>query len=177
MMKLIDELKANSGNMVKVGAMNGFFFIGSADDAITEIDKINDNYICNYKRSIQLLDKRIQNAEKDLRNDINAAKQYVQASKNKDDINKEHLAKAIKLSRLNPDEIKAEAKRIRKMYLHRKKRLADHLKTAERLLDREVTESYNSILGHGRILIVDGIEEGKYWFPDEYEADNQKIDL
>lgn len=177
MMKLIDELKANSGNMVKVGAMNAFFFIGSADDAITEIDKINDNYIRNYERSIRFLDERIPNVEKDLRNAIDAAKKYVEASKNADEINKEHLAKALKLSRLTPDEIKAEAERIRKGYLHRRKRLADHLKTAKRILDREVTESYNSILGDGRILIVDGIEEGKYWLPDEYEADNKKIDL
>lgn len=176
-MKLIDELKANSGNIVKVGAMNGFFFIGLADDAVVDIDKINDRYICNYEETIKSLEKSAENAEKKLRNDIRSAKTFIKENEGKEDVNQKHLSRAMKLVALSPEGIKAEAERMRKVYLRRKKRLVDHLKNADRLLNREVIDSYDSILGDGRILIVDGIEEGKYWFPEEYEAEKEgKID-
>ena len=177
-MKLYEALEANRGRDVKIGAACNFFFAGKvSDETAAEIEEINDAYIRHQVRSIDKYQIKSENVVSELEAKIENAKRTLERKEKGEVIRPERITKAKRLANLSEEEFGIEAGLMRRAYLAQKNRLIEYVRSSKRFMERDVINSYSSIIGDGRILIIEGIEVGKYWTPEEYSSDNSKLDV
>ena len=177
-MKLYEALEANRGRDVKIGAACNFFFAGKvSDETAAEIEEINDAYIRHQVQSIDKYQIKSENVVSELEAKIETAKRTLDRKEKGEVIRPERITKAKRLVSLSEEEFGIEAGLMRRAYLAQKNRLIEYVRSSKRFMERDVINSYSSIIGDGRILIIEGIEVGKYWTPEEYSSDNSKLDV
>ena len=177
---LREALKNYEGQLVKVGMSSGYVYIHIVDESTEEaIQSINDAYIQNFKRIAELCTVRIERSDNYIREKVRRAKQmqrrgWMIVDKDGKPLRKMTDAKRQEYKRyigLNDMDIEILIHDRKSSYKRRKERLTAHLREDRPFLDREVLECYRSMnfTDGAQILLVDGIEEGAYWFKREYD--------
>ena len=163
---LRETLEKLSGKQVKIGAKggSGFYYCSSVhtDTLKEELHECNKWVIKTDKTMKDGLEKRFANLDKIYKERISAVKK---ASKENPEID---LKKSIQdLKNACEREKVSIPKRIAKL---------EELCTTH-ILDREVVEKYPSILPEEKgctIILVKGLEHGKYWTLEEYADEQEK---
>ena len=178
MPKLKERLEAHKGELVKVGMQTGFVYIHKVDkDTERIINTINDAYDANYKRLIQWYEQTYNNAESTLENRIKLAEvardnkwKVYRDGKFLRDMAPERVKDCKKLLAMTHEDKLIEISRVRSNARRKKNTFETHLKNCPRFLKREVLEEYPTLpdVDIGTILIVEGIEEGAFWFESEF---------
>lgn len=177
---LREALKDYEGQLVKVGMSSGYVYIHIVDESTEEaIQSINDAYIQNFKRIAELCTVRIERSDNYIREKVRRAKQmqrrgWMIVDRDGKPLRKMTDAKRHEYKRyigLNDMDIEILVHDRKSSYKRRKERLTAHLREDQPFLDREVLECYRSMnfTDGAQILLVDGIEEGAYWFKREYD--------
>ena len=175
---LCERLDAHKGELVKVGAVTGFFYIHKVDkDTERIINIINDAYDANYKRLIEWYTETYDNAEATLENRIKLAQvardnkwKVYRDGKFLRDMAPERVKDCKKLLAMTHEDKLIEISRVRSNARRKKNTFEEHLKNSPRILGRQVIDEYPTIpeIDRGTILIVEGIEEGAFWFEGEF---------
>ena len=153
--KTLDEvlkIAENSEVTMYVGSASSYFCIGTAREVDSKIDEISDRYL-------RFFTKVYENNKAEMESFPNQAKKLT--SKKVDDLD----VLADELSLLS-EKIKATSKANRKAM----KRLETFKPMRERLIRDAYVKEYES----GIALILNGVEVGKYWSKDEWDADNNE---
>lgn len=175
---LCERLDAHKGELVKIGAATGFFYIHKVDkDTERIINIINDAYDANYKRLIEWYTETYDNAEATLENRIKLAEvardnkwKLYRDGKFLRDMAPERVKDCKKLLAMTHEDKLIEISRVRSNARRKKNTFEEHLKNSPRILGRQVIDEYPTIpeIDRGTILIVEGIEEGAFWFEGEF---------
>lgn len=175
---LCERLDAHKGELVKIGAATGFFYIHKVDkDTERIINIINDAYDANYKRLIEWYTETYDNAEATLENRIKLAEvardnkwKLYRDGKFLRDMAPERVKDCKKLLAMTHEDKLIEISRVRSNARRKKNTSEEHLKNSPRILGRQVIDEYPTIpeIDRGTILIVEGIEEGAFWFEGEF---------
>lgn len=147
--KLINVLeKIEPDEIVYIGASSGFFFIGTAQDAINSIDDISLNFLSKMKdrRYIHFnkLDETIENIP----------------------VKKRHSPKWVKEARKYARNIEDKCNLI--------DAIEKDIKTFKMISDRRVIEIFSRIQNDGMCIIVEGTENGAFWSIEEYQNANKE---
>ena len=175
---LCERLYALKGELVKIGATTGFFYIHRVDkDTERIINIINDAYDANYRRLIECYTETYDNAEATLENRIKLAQvardnkwKVYRDGKFLRDMAPERVKDCKKLLAMTHEDKLIEISRVRSNARRKKNTFEEHLKNCPRILGRQVIDEYPTIpeIDRGTILIVEGIEEGAFWFESEF---------
>lgn len=142
--KLVKEIK-NDNEILHIGSGAGFIFIGTKKEYDQQIDGVSKHCYDFYKSIPPAKEKSI----------LSAA---IEIAKLKRDhkYKSELVKKAEKISKLYNSKIAAE----------------DYIKIFKPLRNRKVLEVYPRIQKDGSCIIVEGIEQGKYWDKSEWDKDH-----
>ena len=177
---LREALSEYKGKLVKVGMASGFVYIHTVDENTeTDIQSINEAYIQNFNRIVELCDVRIERSDKYIREKVRRAnamrrRDWMIVDKDGKVLRKMTDAKRQEYKRflgLNSLDVEILIRDRKNVYKRRKERLTRHLREAPPFLEREVLDCYRSMnyTDGAQIILVDGIEEGAYWFKREYD--------
>ena len=155
-MKLREKLTELKGRSIKLGSAMAFFYIGSVEDDIEDtINAINDDYIQRDNDSLARFEKASMASDDAIRKQVITNEKK---KKNPQEFTEEQMVQMIA----------EERKRLEKVIENKKK----YLNTAVRMLDREVLNVYPAdeiFDDEDLIVIIEGKENGDYWFRSEYE--------
>ena len=177
---LREELKKCPGQLVKVGMASGFVYIHIVDEHTeADIQKINDAYIQNFLRIVDLCTLRIERSDNYIREKVRRAKamrrrDWMILDKDGKPLRKMTDAKRQEYKRflgLNDEDVEILIQDRKNAYKRRRERLTAHITEDPPFLERIVFDSYRSMnfTDGAQVIIVDGIEEGSYWFKREYD--------
>ncbi len=180
-MTLREALKRYKGRIVRIGAACAYFYIGPADDKTeATIEAINDRYIESQKVAIKECYSAIPGSEKRVRKKIADAKEVL-AGSTKIRNCKGQIVKLTQKSRKHYEELASlNEEQIQELIEEEKQRLRDRARDLEeyiqvmpRIMDRNLADNFEAdpiYDGLSRVLIVEGIESGRYWLRSEYES-------
>lgn len=186
-MKLREALKRYKGRIVRIGAAVAFFYIGRADeDAEAIIEDINDLYIKSHRAAITEARARISGSEKRIRDKVRTAKLVLEGKARVKDTKGEYIkltpksrAHYTKLANLTEEQILERAEEEKQRLRDKAQALEEYIRVTPRMLDREVVDNYEAdpiYDGLARVLIIEGIESGKFWLRSEYESGKSEDD-
>ena len=142
--KLVKEIE-NDNEILHIGSGTGFIFIGTKKEYDQQIDGISKHYFDFYRSIPTAREKSILNMAIEI------------AKLKRDHKYKSKLVKiAEKITKLYNSKIAAE----------------DYIKVFKPLRNRKVLEVYPRIQKDGICIILEGIEQGKYWDKSEWDKDH-----
>lgn len=177
MTTLRNELKKHRGHLVKVGVASGFIYIHEVDDStLDDIKTINEAYRENMRMLIASNKKALETYETTYYKRYARAKEAKREGWTKMSYGKRQklsdvsIRKYKKLLNTTQREREEHVADIKSKHLSRKRRYEYHLKNDLPMLDREVLDVYSSFEDPDVVIIkIEGVEEGAYWFPHEFE--------
>lgn len=157
-MKLKTYLKNNPDKTFFIGSKSAYFFIGNLETFENDFQGINEKYITIFQTSIRDAENLLKRLEKE--------------GEPTGDVIKESFFNGKPKIRKIPYE---QAVKDYYALIERKKDLinkyTDYLKNYIPIEDREIIETYSkTCLGDGEGILIDGLEEGRFWLKEEYET-------
>lgn len=177
MTTLRNELKKYTGKVVKVGMASSFIYIHKVDDETeNDIAEINRLYLEQLKVTARLNEnllnggyrkKFLDRIEKARKAKLN--KWIYEGGRKKAHYSKEQISEAKRLLSMSPEKIEDHIKSKEKIFSDRKKDFDYRMNEELPMLDREVKEVYKALDPGTTIIIVEGKEEGRFWFKSEFD--------
>lgn len=158
-MKLKQYVKDNPNETLFIGSGVAYFFIGNAEQFDKDIDTINQKYIDGFKKSLYTAKIRLDNLKSQGEPTGEVVKEYWN---NFGYLTRKvlPLEKAIADYHKQIDTIEATIDK-----------LTDYLANYVHIKEREVISADKKEgLKDGISVIVEGIEEGRFWLKEEYET-------
>ena len=176
MTTLREEIKKHRGKLLKIGMASSFVYVHVCDENTeSDIQTINKAYRDNMKMAYEQNKLLIDEYPKRFMNRVMRAKQakrdgWIKNTYGKPQkLSQDSIKKYKKLLAMSPEEIEEHLDEMRDKHIARSRKYSWHLKHDLPMLDRQVLEVYTSFEDKNTIIvIVEGIEEGAYWFPSEY---------
>lgn len=142
--KLVKEIESDN-EVLHIGSGTGFIFIGTRKEYDQQIDGVSKHYYDFYRSIPHAREKSILNTAIEI------------AKLKRDHKYKSELIKKVnKITTLYNSEIAAE----------------DYIKIFKPLRNRKVLEVYPRIQKDGICIIVEGIEQGRYWDKSEWDKEH-----
>ena len=142
--KLVKEIESDN-EVLHIGSGTGFIFIGTRKEYDQQIDGVSKRYYDFYRSIPPAREKSILNTAIEI------------AKLKRDHRYKSELIKKVnKITALYNSKIAAE----------------DYIKIFKPLRNRKVLEAYPRIQKDGVCIIVEGMEQGKYWDKSEWDKDH-----
>lgn len=180
-MKLRNSLKKYRGRVVKIGSSTAYFYIALNEEGKTEetIDFINDEYNRKIRTAAFEARAMAKSSETRIRKKIEDAKKLVYDSGKVKNSKGGHVTLTPKnrahyeaLIALPEEQVQELIEEEETKYLDKANALEEYVDTMPRMLDREVIGSFDAdpiFDGDARVILIEGIEKGRYWLKSEYE--------
>lgn len=181
--RLAEIIESNPKTYVYLSSREAFWFIGTAEDALKEIQTISDEYKKALLYRAKKVKKRIEALPQYLAEcitDLNTARNKfrfwndIDVSVLNKDKQKERKEEMLKLEE-KIQSLKYKQKELEKEMQTlpaRDKRYDKRIAEWTDLIDREIKEEYprKFVKPYGQIIIIEGGERGAFWDLDEYKA-------
>lgn len=169
----LDEYMKDKKGIVAIGAASGFFFIGTKEEYEESIDKIHAKAISSAKEVLNDANARLIALKAGGFDPVEVSIYIPETT----DI--EILRGVFAGWRADADKLEKGAKLLRK-YTKKYENAAKSKARAERIIssipyrERQIKETYPSILEDKTNVIIDGDESGRYWDMEEANNDRAK---